>query len=168
MNILRLQPAFIEDIPDIWKIILQAKELMRLRNSIQWQDGYPARENIVADIDHGYGYILSYRNRIVAYAAVIFDGEPAYNQLIGKWIGYPPYVVVHRLAVAGEVRQQGVATHFVGQIEALARARRVHSFRVDTNFDNIYMKQLLLRQGFTYCGDVFYTINRRMAFEKII
>jgi hypothetical protein len=98
------------DIERIWQIILQAKEQMRLMNSRQWQDGYPAIENIACDIENGYGEVLSKESSVIAYGAVIFTGEPAYETIQGKWLNNSPYVVVHRLAVANEMKNRGMAT----------------------------------------------------------
>jgi hypothetical protein len=68
------------DVERIWEIILQAKEQIRRMNSRQWQDGYPSEENITGDIENGYGYVLCDGSGVIAYAAVIFDGEPAYPE----------------------------------------------------------------------------------------
>ena len=156
------------DVERIWQIILQAKERMRLRNSRQWQDGYPAEENITGDIDKGYAYVLSCEDEVIAYAAVVFDGEPAYDTIQGTWLSNYPYVVVHRIAIADEMIRQGVATLFMQKIEELSREQGVRSFRVDTNLDNPYMLKIFAKLGFTYCGEVFYDKNQRRAYEKII
>ena len=156
------------DVERIWQIILQAKERMRLRGSRQWQDGYPAIENITGDIEKEYGYVLCSDNEIIAYAAIIFDGEQAYDSIQGNWLSDRPYVVVHRLAVADGMTQRGVATLFLEKVEELSRQNKVFSFRVDTNFDNQYMLKILTKSGFTYCGEVFYESSARMAYEKII
>ncbi|MDR2683178.1 MAG: GNAT family N-acetyltransferase [Dysgonamonadaceae bacterium] len=168
MDGIALRKARTEDMERIWQIILQAKEQMRLRNSRQWQDGYPAPENIARDIAQGYGCVLTLEKTVIAYAAVIFDGEPAYEHLRGQWLSDRPYVVVHRLAVADEMKRQGVATRYMQQIEALSRKKGVYSFRVDTNFDNLYMQKIFARLGFVYCGEVLYDANRRMAYEKLL
>jgi GNAT superfamily N-acetyltransferase len=156
------------DIERIWEIILQAKEQMRKMNSRQWQDGYPAVENIAGDIENGYGYVLDGQTGVIAYGAVIFDGELAYNDLHGKWLTDLPYVVVHRLAVADEMKNRGIATSFMQEVEELSKRREIYSFRVDTNFDNLYMQKMLLALDFTYCGEVFYDKNQRRAYEKRI
>jgi GNAT superfamily N-acetyltransferase len=152
----------------IWQIILQAKAQMRLMNSRQWQDGYPAMENIADDIEKGYGYVLSKENIVIAYAAIIFDGEPAYSTIQGKWLTNQSYVVVHRLAVADEVKNRGIGALFMRKVEELSRKRNVRSFRVDTNFDNLYMQKILYGLDFTCCGEIFYDKNRRRAYEKRI
>ena len=154
------------DIKRIWQIILQAKEQMRRMNSRQWQDGYPAVETIAADIESGYGSVLCVGKEVIAYAAVIFEGEPSYNDIKGKWLTDQPYMVVHRLAVADEMKNRGVATFFMQQIEELSRQKGIHSFRVDTNFDNLYMQKIFSALDFTYCGEIFYDKNPRRAYEK--
>ncbi|MDR3268431.1 MAG: GNAT family N-acetyltransferase [Tannerella sp.] len=160
--------AEITDAERIWQIILQAKEQMRRMNSRQWQDGYPSPENITGDIEKGYGYVLCVENGVIAYGAVIFDGEPAYNNIHGKWLTDLSYVVVHRLAVADEVKNKGIATLFMQKVEELSRQKGVRSFRVDTNFDNVYMQKILFAMDFTYCGEIFYDQGVRRAYEKKI
>jgi GNAT superfamily N-acetyltransferase len=156
------------DIERIWQIILQAKEQMRRMNSRQWQDGYPAVENIADDIINGYGRVLCGDSGVIAYGAVIFDGEPAYNDIQGKWLTDLSYVAVHRLAVADEMKKRGIATLFMQKVEELGKRKNVGSFRVDTNFDNLYMQKILFALDFTYCGEIFYDKNQRRAYEKIL
>jgi N-acetylglutamate synthase-like GNAT family acetyltransferase len=157
------------DIDRIWEIILQAKAQMHRMNSRQWQDGYPAVENIAGDIENGCGYVLCDAvSGVIAYAAVLFDGEPAYNAINGKWLTDAEYVVVHRLAVADEAKNRGIATLFMQKVEELSRQREIHSFRVDTNFDNLYMQKILFTLDFTYCGEIMYDKNKRQAYEKRI
>lgn len=153
--------------PRIMEIITQAKAQMRSLGSDQWQQGYPATENIATDITRGDGWVLCQPSGgIVAYGAVIFDGEPAYDALDGEWLCNGKYVVVHRLAVADEVKQRGIAATFMLRTEELARQQGCISFRVDTNFDNRYMLRLLRSQGFIHCGGISYESGPRMAFEK--
>lgn len=160
--------AEVSDIERIWEIILQAKEQMRLAGKQQWQDGYPALEDIERDVERECGYVLCGAGKVAAYGAVIFDGEPAYEAIRGTWETGLPYVVVHRLAVANEVKQRGVATRFMWQVEELCRQKGVESFRVDTNFDNVYMLRLLEKSGFRHCGKISYEGGERLAFEKQI
>lgn len=150
----------------IWQIIGQAKEQMKQLGSKQWQDGYPLLSTIKEDIALGNGYVLCEEGVVIAYGAVIFSGEPAYDEIVGNWMDNAPYVVVHRLAVANEAKQRGVATCFMQRVEELSRRNGVFRFRVDTNFDNAYMLQLFARLGFSFCGQVRYRKGSREAFEK--
>lgn len=161
-----------EDVERILQIIAQAQRQMREAGSRQWQNGYPAREHIEADLRHGYGYVLQHPGStepeaVIAYGAVVFDGEAAYEGLYeGSWLGAGEYVVLHRLAVADGSKERGVAGEFFRRTERMARERGAASFRVDTNFDNRRMLRILPREGFSYCGKVRYESGERLAFEK--
>jgi len=161
--------AAMTDRQRVMQIIDQAKAQMQRLGSHQWQEGYPAMHDIVADIDRQTAYVLCLDQSVIAYASISFDGEPAYNDLNGQWLSDQKYVVVHRLAVADEMKNRGVATYFFHRIEQYALAANVHSFRVDTNFDNHYLLSLLQKTGFVECGEVFYDRARgsRKAFEKL-
>ena len=78
-------------------------------------------------------------------------------------------MVIHRMAVADGMKHRGVATCFFGHTAQYAASRGIHSFRVDTNFDNTYMLRLVKTMGFTGCGKVQYgPRGERLAFEKLI
>lgn len=162
------RPARTTDLADICTIIRQAQEQMRRRGSLQWQNGYPAAEHILRDIDLGYGYVLEEGSEIRAYGAIVFDGEPAYREIQGQWPDECPYVVLHRLAVADAVKRRGVAGEFMQRVIDLARERAITSFRVDTNYDNEYMLRLLRKLEFTRCGVIRYDSGERIAFQKQI
>lgn len=141
----------------IMQIIRQAQARMHAAGSRQWQDGYPAPGHISADIGRNRGYVLCKPGvegplSVIAYGAVVFDGEPAYDAIDGQWLTDEPYVLVHRIAVADGERGRGVAAEFLHCVETLAQERGVKAFRIDTNFDNQTMLRLLERTGFTYSG----------------
>ena len=157
--------------PLIMQIIRQAQARMRAAGSSQWQDGYPAPGHISADIGRNRGYVLCKPGvegplSVIAYGAVVFDGEPAYDAIDGQWLTDEPYVLVHRIAVADGERGRGVAAEFMRRTEAMARERGIGAFRIDTNHDNRPMLRLLERMGFTFCGKVVYRSGERLAFEK--
>ena len=106
---------------------------MRLLGSRQWQDGYPAPGHISADIGRNRGYVLCKPGvegplSVIAYGAVVFDGEPAYDAIDGQWLTDEPYVLVHRIAVADGERGRGVAAEFLHRVETLAQERGVKAF----------------------------------------
>ena len=154
---LLFRPAAEADLGRIMEIIRAAQARMRARGSSQWQNGYPAAADILRDIERGYGHLLAEAETglTVAYGAVLFEGEPAYEAIEGRWLTSGPYVMVHRLAVAEERLRQGVA-------------RGIGSFRVDTNFDNADMLARLAEAGFVRCGEIRYGAEHREAFEKVL
>lgn len=167
-----------DDTERIMEIIHQAQARMRAAGSSQWQNGYPALCNIVSDIEgchavvacgEGCTQTLDTRNaeeHILAYAAVIFDAEPAYADIDGAWLCDGDYVVVHRLAVAEEALQRGVATDFLQHVETIARIRGCQSFRIDTAHENRHMQRLAASLEFIFCGEILYESGMRLAYEK--
>ncbi|MGH2623259.1 MAG: GNAT family N-acetyltransferase [Sphingobacterium sp.] len=163
-----LRKATNEDRDRIWEILQQAIKLRKQDGSSQWQDGYPNAGVVQHDINQGYGYVLLSEGQILAYVAVIFDGEPAYQELEGKWLSNQEYVVIHRLAVAQDIKTKGTATFVMKQVETLAIAHGVYSIKVDTNFDNKGMLRIFEKLGYEYCGEVHFRGGARMAFEKLL
>lgn len=92
--------AAVTDIDPVWRIILQAKEQMRLLGSRQWQDGYPALDDIPRDIATVAGMYWLPGNVPVAYGCRAVRRRTRLTARLKGRLCQPPYVVVHRLAVA--------------------------------------------------------------------
>ena len=162
-----LRKAALSEVPVIWDILQQAIEQRKQDGSEQWQYGYPNERTIQEDIANGFAYVLGDKNVIIAYAAIIFDIEPAYNDIKGKWLTTGEFVVVHRVAISDSVKGTGVATHLFKLIEDVCIEHKVYSIKVDTNFDNVPMLKILGKLNYTYCGEVVYSGGSRKAFEKV-
>ncbi len=152
----------------IWQILQQAIERRKNEGSRQWQDGYPNLETIEDDIQKGFGYVLIKDNIVTAYAALIFEVEPAYEIIEGKWLSNGPYAVVHRVAVANQFASKGFATQVFKEIEKVVLSKNIYSIKVDTNFDNAALLKIVDKLGYTYCGEVYFRGSARKAFEKIL
>jgi hypothetical protein len=166
--IMILRKASLSEIIPIWEILQQAIEQRRQDGSEQWQNGYPNQQTVHNDLTNGYGYVITDNDVIIAYAAIIFGVEPAYNEIKGQWLTTGNYVVVHRVATSNSVKGQGVATTLFKLLEDLAIENNIFSIKVDTNFDNIPMLKLLERLNYSYCGEVFFHGASRKAFEKVL
>lgn len=156
------------EIPQIWDIIQGAILRRKKDGSQQWQDGYPNKEVIQQDIEKGVGYILTEDTIIVGYTAVLFNDEPAYAAIKGKWLTNEDFVVIHRLAVSEEHLGKGLAQKIMVLTEEVGKQNNIFSIKVDTNFDNIPMLRIFEKLGYTYCGEVTFRAGTRKAFEKKI
>lgn len=154
--------------PQIWKILQQAIERRKQDGSKQWQDGYPNEEVIQKDIERGIGYILTKDNIVAGYTAVLFNDEPAYHDLKGKWLTNGDFAVMHRIAISDDFLGQGLAQQIMLATEQLAIENGIFSIKVDTNFDNIAMLRIFEKLGYTYCGEVTFRGGVRKAFEKVL
>ena len=160
------------DIDRIAEIVSYASQRLHKAGIDQWQRGYPNRQSVENDVNNGVGMVLSLGNEILAYGAVIFTGEKAYDDLTGgEWLTKsdttaPRYAVIHRLCVSEIFVGMGFAKQFVQAAEAMA-AESAESMRIDTHPDNKIMQGLVASLGYTYCGDVVIE-SRRLAYEKVL
>lgn len=163
-----LRKAKVTDAPRIWEILQYAIKKRKEEGSKQWQDGYPNLSVVHSDIQKGVGYLLTKEDEIVGYSAIIFNDEPAYDRLQGKWLTEGDFIVIHRVAIAEEYIKQGLSTQLFKLIEELAKANHIYSIKADTNKDNLAMLGLFNKLGYTYCGEVYFRTSPRKAFEKIL
>lgn len=164
----RFRRADVADVQAVAAILKAAARRMLAEGKQQWDESYPAETHVRADVENGVGYVLERDGAVVGYAAVVFTGEPAYDDLDGQWLSDEKYVVVHRVGVAQDEQRRGLGRALMAAVEDYARSLGISSFRIDTNFDNFAMLGLLEKLGFTYCGEVRYERGSRKAFEKMI
>ena len=157
-----------EDFQSIWEIISFAKEVRKNQGSQQWQDGYPNEETITNDIAQEYGYVVQNQNEILGYFALIFDEDPTYKTIEGKWLSDQEYAVVHRVAVSANAKGLKLGSRILSEVEKISMDKKIFSIRIDTNFDNIAMLSILEKLGYQYCGEIDVRGSARKAFEKIL
>lgn len=163
-----LQKANESQLPIIWEILQQAIAQRKQDGSKQWQDGYPNEQTVLTDMKNGNAYVLVDNDQVMAYAAIIFDKEPAYEVEEVNWLTRGHYAVVHRVAVSNRVKGKGIATRLFDMIETLCLEQKTFSIKVDTNFDNVPMLKIMDKLGYTYCGEVYFRGAARRAYEKVL
>lgn len=168
----RIRIAQLSDLEFIWPIVSASIEKRRLEGSQQWQDGYPNPDSIANDIGKGYGYVLLSKEdnkTIIGYAALIYDIEPAYEELTTGWLTKDsPYAVIHRMATLQDLPEKGLGTLFMQLLAEKSKEDGLKSLRVDTNFDNTAMLRILEKLNYTYAGEVYFRGSARKAFEIIL
>lgn len=163
-----LQPADRKDAETAMVLIDEAKKFLKTQGIDQWQTGYPDMKTIGEDISHGRGYFIVDGSKIAAYLCIDFAGEVSYETLQGKWKSDLPYAVVHRMAICGEYRGQGIASIAFRLTEKLCIQKGIYSVRVDTDENNTIMRHVLSKNGFNYCGTIWFDNNEKYAYEKIL
>ena len=169
-NKLSLRPATSEDLSCAMSMIQDAKNYHKEIGLDQWNDEYPANNDIEADICAGKAYFLCDGETKVAYLCLDLDGEAIYNELDGQWLTVMDtvYMVIHRLAMDGKQRGKGYSSTVFPLVEEYCRKHKIGSIRVDTHAENKIMQHLISKAEFTYCGIVYYNGSPRTAFEKIV
>lgn len=181
---MKMRYATTADIEQILAITDSARRFQRQCGFRQWEDGYPAYENIAADIAAQGAYIFENegssakaaditiegsniveRENIVAYA-YLTEGDAEYDSLSRIWHYPGPYGVIHRLAIAPNFRGQGLAAQILAMSEAHLAAQGIRAMRIDTGQDNIVMQRILSRADYTCRGLHHFSWGPRLAYEK--
>lgn len=163
----RIRNAAIEDMHAILNVFDQARAAIAQLGIDQWQDGYPAREHIQADIDKRYGFVLCADHAVQGYFAMIADGEPTYDRIDdGQWLTDGAYMTVHRVAVSDALRGQGASAEIVRYAAQRALRQGMGAVRIDTHRGNVRMRRFLEKQGFAACGVIYLQSGaERIAYE---
>ena len=176
---LRFEPrrAEITDMDALLDILEQAKAYLRESGVDQWQEGYPNREALAADIEAGRGWLFECvdNGEIAGYECVAMTPEVCYREIDGAWLTEGEnYAVIHRAMAAARYRGTRLAAEMFCFAAELAAGMGRLSVRVDTHRDNKAMNRLCEKQGFTYCGVVDLGLvdpasaSLRNAYEKLL
>lgn len=163
-----LEQAKMNDIDIAMDIINDGKRYLKQQGIDQWQTGYPDRKIIEKDIICNRGYFVTDDISKLAYMCIDFEGEPAYKDIKGQWKSNEDYAVIHRLAVSKQKAGKGLSDTIIQLTEQLCKKNSVNSIRVDTDNENKIMQHILQKNGFVYCGTVWFAGSDKIAFEKIL
>ena len=151
------------DIDAISEIYSSARNFMALTgNPNQWKNGYPSRENIVADMGEDCLYVIEEDARLLAAFYFRVGEDETYAKIYGgAWLSDGKYGVIHRVAVTAHGR--GLAGEIFDYCFHI-----IQSLRIDTHRDNLPMQKSLAKYGFQSCGIIHLKNGEeRLAFQKI-
>lgn len=158
----------LEEVDNIVEIIKYAVKRLGDTGISQWQNGYPNKEVVLQDIENGVARVLCEKEKILAYGALVFTGEKAYDDLKGgEWILQTQnYATIHRACVSNSCLGEGYGKLFMIFAENEAK-QTSDSIRIDTHPDNKIMQGLVASLHYEYCGKVMYE-SVRLAYEKVL
>ena len=167
---MEFRQANISDLDQIVEIIELSKKYLKETKVDQWQDGYPAKEDLRRDIESGSSYVLTNKDEIVATTVISLDGESTYNSIFnGEWITNEEYIVMHRVAVHEKYKGKGIFKELIKEAESLALNKGIFSIKIDTHRDNISMQRAVVKNDFKRCGIIYLGDgSERIAFEKVL
>lgn len=157
-----------EDIDAIMEIIADAQQFLHDCGVDQWQDGYPQREVVLADIERGECWLFSCDGQAAGVVTLARAREAAYDNLLQS---EESYCTIHRSAIVKAWRGSGLSDEMFSFCEDLSMGFGVSYVRIDTHRDNKAMQGLLARRGYTQRGEIEITVSpghdgRRLVFEK--
>lgn len=160
-----------EDAAAVAEMYREGSAFLRASGVDQWQNGYPALCDVLADIRAGVSYLLK-ADGVPAASMAVVSREPNYDQIYGgAWLTGEGgnYLAVHRVCVKSQFRRCGLTGKLYAFAESLAKANGCKSLRADTHKDNLAMRGALVKNGFAECGRVIIEDGtERIAYEKIL
>ena len=167
---MEFRQAKISDLGQIVEIIELSKKYLKETKVDQWQDGYPAKEDLRRDIESANSYVLTNKDEIIATTVISLEGESTYNSIFnGEWITNEEYIVMHRVAVHDKYKGKGIFKELIKEAESLALNKGIFSIKIDTHRDNISMQRALVKNNFKRCGIIYLGDgSERIAFEKVL
>lgn len=162
---MELRKATPDDITKILEITGSARDYQRSLGFVQWEDGYPGRDVISNDIARGDGYVAIEDGLPAAYA-VLAIGDKDYDLLTDAWHFDGPYGVIHRLAIAPEMRGRHLSENIFREIEKEYLAKGIGIIRIDTGRGNLIMRHLMEKLNYQPRGEKHFSWGPRLAYEK--
>lgn len=168
---MKFRKSKINDIDDMMHLIESAQNYLEDEEIPQWNNGYPNKDILKADIEQGSSYVLVEDGKIVGTLAAIFGHDETYDVIDhGDWLTEEDnYVVIHRVAVDKGLKGQGIAPKMFKEIEKMAKVHKKDSIRIDTHKKNDSMLSLIEKLGFRYCGIIYVDDgSERVAYERVL
>lgn len=170
-NTLTVRPSLMGELDALLEIVEHGRAALAAAGVPQWNDGYPTRESIAADIERGVSYTVLNGATPIATGVYLLDGEPDYDKIEdGAWLQDGKYIAVHRVATHKDAKRTGAASRLIEEAARIAREQGFAAVRIDTHRKNLVMQSFLAKNGFVRCGVIHLrrTGAERIAFEKLL
>lgn len=156
----------VEDLDRVMEMYAHARTFMKEHgNPNQWcKNNWPPRELIEEDIKIGRSYVCVEDDGSLIGTFCYMYGDHidhCYDKIYdGEWTKDIPYGVVHRITSDGP---KGTGSFMINWAFS-----KCHYLRIDTHPDNIVMRNLLTKLGFTQCGVIYVEQDDapRYSFDK--
>lgn len=152
---MKIRPALIQDLDEIKNLTEACAVAMQDKNIYQWNEHYPSREKLNADIAKNELYILEENSEIRGIIVLTDFMDEEYIPI--KWLtetGHNLYI--HRLATHPSVWDQGYGQQLMDFAEDFARRNGFDSVRLDTFSQNKRNHRFYESRGYKRLGDIFF------------
>ena len=170
---MQIKRVKLDEIDSVMEIIDDAKRLLA-KSSHQWQEGYPNKDTLLADIKNGNLFGAYIDLTLVGIAAYIKGFNVDYDYIEGKWLSEHDDndLVVHRIAVKESYHNHKIGDALMKYAEVYAKYNNAKSIKIDTHIKNIPMQMLCINNGYIDCGIIYIKRKekdpKRIAYEKLI
>lgn len=164
-----IRKAQSDEIGEIMDLISKCVQVMQAGGSDQWDESYPNREIIAADIDTGTLFVCL-DNKAIA-GIIVLDENQAEQYGAIEWLQQQgPHLIMHRLAVHPEFQGKGIARQLIAFAEEHARHSGYSSIRMDTYAKNERVLKIYPSLGYVQRGEIHFPgrVAAFPVFEKVL
>lgn len=158
---MKIRPSKQEDFEEICNAYAYARGFMKkVGNPTQWGTTYPEIEEIQTDIEQGLSFVAEEEGELLGVFVFFVGEDPTYQKIEGAWLNDKPYGVIHRIASNGKKPGVLKAALEFGFTQC-------ENIRIDTHEDNVVMRHLLTKEGFSETGIIIcHNGTPRIAYQK--
>lgn len=162
---IQCRSAVKEDLKEICDLFDAAVDTMTRNQIFQWDEIYPAEQDLRKDIERGQLFVGVTGGQIVVVYVVNQECDAQY--INGAWqYADEPYYVVHRLCVNPAFQNQGVARRTMLHIEEQLTGWGIHAIRLDAFSKNPYALRLYENMGYARVGTTDWRKGKFYLMEK--
>lgn len=156
------------DLESISTIVKAVCQEMRITGNDQWGKDYPQAIDFMIDIEKKELYVSEIDNRITGFICINYHEPEEYQNV--KWAVNEKPMVIHRMAIHTECRNQGIGTMLMEFAEELAKSRGVSNLRSDTYSLNPKMNALFRKLNYQFAGQIHFVrrANPFNCYEKML
>ena len=162
-----VQLAAPADLDAVAALLAACVSEMQARGLDQWDDVYPTRATLAADIAGGTLYGAARAGDVVGSFTLNTIQDPEYGDVPWQILD-GPVAVVHRLMVHPSVQRAGLGRHLMRVAEQRAYDLGFRAMRLDTYKMNDRALALYRSLGYAERGDVRFRKGVFACFEKAL
>lgn len=155
------------DMDEVCELFFSGIREMIAGGIYQWDEIYPNREDVEADIENDELYVGVSDGEIAVAFVINKDCDEQYDG--GKWrLDTENYKVIHRLCVHPKFQNRGFGKQTLIHIENSLKEQGIASIRLDAFTRNPYALKMYHSRGYDITGEVNFRKGRFYLMEKVI
>jgi ribosomal protein S18 acetylase RimI-like enzyme len=170
MTTIRL--ARIEDLDSVYSLVQEAIRHMDQQGIPQWDDIYPSKAILNADIENQQMYLIEVEGRVAGLTVINEDQSLEYAGVAWAYGGRA--LVVHRLTIHPDYQRHKLASHLMDFAEEMAATENYDCIRLDAFTLNPAAFTLYENRGYRRAGIVrfrkgdFFCYERKISAKRAI
>ena len=164
MDIIEATP---KDANPIMALISECTKDMEASGIYQWDDEYPTREAIEADIANRSLQVLRIEDKYCGIITLDGDEPQEYGTIDWKY-QTDKVLVVHRLAIDPQWQGQGLARRLMDFAEQYGQKNGYQTIRLDAFVNNPRAVKLYEHRGYRKAGTVIFRKRLFYCFENTL